>query len=140
MTWIWLYAKFCLSIRRLKVFLTINSAFFSAAKLLGVQVFVKGSNTSVKSRNMAKKSSFVEDNFSLVKRVDKNLHTTLHYVWAMMWCKTFKCCYFTDTTLLIGVSWTPTTEKENYLELLSVQALWTSSVRHLNFLAPEQCH
>lgn len=81
---------------------------------------------------MAKKSSFVEDYFSLVKRVDKNLHTTFHYVWAMMWCKTFKCCYFTDTTLLIAVSWTPTTEKENYLELLSVQALWTSSVRHLN--------
>lgn len=77
---------------------------------------------------MAKKSSFVEDNYSLVKRPDKNLHTTLQYVRAM----TFKCCYFIDTTLLIAVSWTPTTQKEHCLELLSVQALWTGPVRHLN--------
>lgn len=135
MTWIWLCTKFCLSIRRLKGFLNHKLSIFQCSqtiKFSRIQVFVKGSNTSVKSRNMAKKkSSFVEDNFSLVKRLDKNLHTTLYNVLALIWCKIFKC-YFTDTTLLIAVSWTPTAQKGNYLELLSVQALWTGPVRHLN--------
>lgn len=131
MTWIWLCTKFCLSIRRLKGFLNHKLCIFQCSQAIrfsGVQVFCQGLKHLSKKQKHGKKVQFCWRQFFTGKKADKNLHTTLQYVWAM----TFKCCYFTDTTLLIGVSRTPTTQKERYLELLSVQALWTGPVRHLN--------